>query len=999
MIERTDADSEPYLESFLSSAFGAGAGDFEATASRTADLDELPDRVGPYIVAERIGHGGMGQVFRVLDPTLGREVAIKVIREHLVDDPAVVQRFKAEAKLCSQLQHPGVVPIHEMGMTDDGRPYFTMKVIEGRTLDRILRDMEPEQRGEILSTFGRICDTLAYAHSHGVVHGDMKPQNIMVGAFGEVQVMDWGFAREVGDSPSSDRPSRGLGEVRVFGTPSYMAPEQALGDGAEIDARTDVFGLGAVLCEILSGEPPYRGATRAETFLQASHGWLSRAHDNMLASGCDPALVALAMECLSPQADDRPSDAAEVADRVRAHVASAEDRARRSELRAAEARAIAQQEQRARRLTIALAISVFAAVIVPAAIYLKWSSDRRARQATTGQAIAAAMARARVLILHAASAAPGDLEPWTAAQSAAGEAAALAAMRDVDAGQADEVDALVRELELGRASAVRDQTMVDQLLLLRPHGIVSNPRALEAGYQEAFREYGLDFEVLGEAAAVEGIVLSAISRDLIHALDEWVLLRRHHKVGPPDSWRLLLDTACDSDPEPWRTEVRYAFRDERVDWLRAQVDLPELAERPLESMRLLARLLAEIGEREAAIRVYRMATIRHPEDYWLTHDLASQLGLLRPAPTDEMVRLYSMAAAVRPKSEHALVDLGRAMLLDADRIEENTEEAIRNGVQVLRRAIDLDPSDGRSHAMYAIGLIRMGQLEDAEASLLRAQELGFKGIGNDLSSVQLRQGHFDDALTTLRTFAFTPREEPVRRIMLADLLIQDYEIAAAMDVVDALFADNPDDASGHWFLALCLLERGDFAGAEEALERAVAAPGANTQPWASRVEGARHSLTVAELLAPEIQRGVDPRLGNVTEAVAVGQVAMRMGHYYTAFRFYERLLDDPTDPVGLFAALEGVEAAVRVARGAWDPGVPADGAEQTRARPVAIELAATLLDRVESARDANTYDLFCVLRRLEKNPEIMAERAAHPDDWEALERRWRAIRESLQTEL
>ncbi len=163
----------------------------------TAERASLPEGRGNYQILGEIARGGMGVVLRGHDTDLGRDVAMKVLNKDLADRPEVVQRFVEEAQIGGQLQHPGIVPVYELGLMADDRPYFTMKLIKGRTLAATLvrRDSVEDDRAQFLSIFESVCQTMAYAHSKGVIHRDLKPANIMVGAFGDVQVVDGGLAK------------------------------------------------------------------------------------------------------------------------------------------------------------------------------------------------------------------------------------------------------------------------------------------------------------------------------------------------------------------------------------------------------------------------------------------------------------------------------------------------------------------------------------------------------------------------------------------------------------------------------------------------------------------------------------------------------------------------------------------------------------------------------------------------------------------------------------
>jgi serine/threonine-protein kinase len=215
-------EPEPFLEKALRAAFALDA------PAAAAAAEGIPPRVGRFRVDGVVGHGGMGVVLRGYDAELDRPVAVKLLREGRADDPAAVRAFLEEARIGGGLQHPGVVPVHEVGWTDDGRPFLAMKLVEGATLaDRLAaRAGAPAERLALLSVFERMCRAAAYAHDRGVLHLDLKPENVLVGSYGEVVLTDWGFAAAApreGGGRAADRP-------RIAGTPAYMAPEQARGE-------------------------------------------------------------------------------------------------------------------------------------------------------------------------------------------------------------------------------------------------------------------------------------------------------------------------------------------------------------------------------------------------------------------------------------------------------------------------------------------------------------------------------------------------------------------------------------------------------------------------------------------------------------------------------------------------------------------------------------------------------------------------------------------------
>jgi eukaryotic-like serine/threonine-protein kinase len=241
----------------------------DKTIDRLRQTANFPDLSGTrYQLLERVASGGMGTVYAALDEPLQRRVALKVL-DVPVANGDFARRLSREARVLARLEHPGIVPVHDVGTLSDGRVFYTMKFVEGRRLDKHIEAVTslPDR----LRLFLRICDAVAFAHARGVLHRDLKPANVMVGAFGEVLVMDWGLAkilREPSADSSEDDPEttilhtlepRGTlaeaatqatqitGQGTVLGTPGYMSPEQSRGDIAHVDERSDIFSLGALL--------------------------------------------------------------------------------------------------------------------------------------------------------------------------------------------------------------------------------------------------------------------------------------------------------------------------------------------------------------------------------------------------------------------------------------------------------------------------------------------------------------------------------------------------------------------------------------------------------------------------------------------------------------------------------------------------------------------------------------------------------------------------------
>ncbi|MFO7735081.1 MAG: serine/threonine-protein kinase, partial [bacterium] len=232
------------------------------------------------------GSGGVGRVYVAYDKKIGRKIAFKELLSQRLrtESEETEARFIREAKLTSQLEHPSIVTVHEVDLKDDGTPYYTMRRVKGKTLyTAIYESHEAEKPLRLLPHFRDLCNAVAYAHSRGIIHRDIKPENVMIGEFGETVVLDWGLAKMKGSSAEKEEDSdmdmnslRDKNPLKTIsgkplGTPAYMSPEQAMGETEKIDEQSDIFSLGAVLYEILSGKQPFEGATTLEIINKVLH--------------------------------------------------------------------------------------------------------------------------------------------------------------------------------------------------------------------------------------------------------------------------------------------------------------------------------------------------------------------------------------------------------------------------------------------------------------------------------------------------------------------------------------------------------------------------------------------------------------------------------------------------------------------------------------------------------------------------------------------------------
>jgi serine/threonine protein kinase/Flp pilus assembly protein TadD len=525
---------------------------------------EMPEDgyIGRYHLLGEIARGGMGAILRGRDTDLGRDLAVKVLLETHADRPDVIQRFIEEAQINGQLQHPGIAPVYELGQFADKRPFFTMKLVKGKTLSELLtnRSSPKEDQTKFLGIFEQVCLTLAYAHSRGVIHRDLKPSNIMVGTFGEVQLMDWGLAKVLASGGVADEkkakelPQADLSVIRtvrseqvdtpgygsethagsVLGTPAYMAPEQALGEVDRLDERVDVFGLGALLCEILTGRPPYQGESGKEVFRLAVRAKLDEAFDRLEKCEADRELIELTKTCLSAEPTERARDAGVLAGEIAAYFESVQTRLAKAEKAAVQAEARADEERKRRSVTMALTISMMFIVLLGAGSWTVISTQNAdherqvaERQSRLVDQIKDEITEAQMLRL-VANADFGDERPLLQAQQAVARADALAQADLI----APELLARINQLESELDNEVKDRRVVAALQKARTQRIEMNsktgegPNRIANLYRLAFAEYGIQ---IGNASPKTIAELMSSRRDfvrdaMIAALDDLILL-------------------------------------------------------------------------------------------------------------------------------------------------------------------------------------------------------------------------------------------------------------------------------------------------------------------------------------------------------------------------------------------------------------------------------------------------------------------------------------------
>jgi tetratricopeptide (TPR) repeat protein len=780
----------------------------EPAAEGTTPPSQPTGTAGRHLLFGEIGRGGVGVVLQGRDPDLERPLAIKALREDHRHNPDLARRFLEEAKITGQLQHPGIPPVHELGRLPDGRPYFAMKLVKGRTLADLLAG-RADLRQELLRflmVFEQVCQTVAYAHARRVIHRDLKPANVMVGAFGEVQVMDWGMAKvlcpggNAGASPDGQAPegdtvirtgrSGSTAEASqpgtVLGTPSFMPPEQARGEVDRLDERADVFGLGALLCVILTGRPPYTGSAY-EVHGRAQEGDLAGAFARLDGCGADAELVQLGKECLAAERDGRPRDAGAVAARVVAYQAGVQERLRRAELERAAAQERAAGERKRRKLLAGLAAASLALVVGGAgsALWLqRKEADRREavvrRETELRQGVATDLQTAAALREQAR---------WATAR----QVLARTRERLGETGPAD-----LRE-QLGQATA--DLELAARLDDIRQkqsvwvEGKFDKATALRE-YPAAFAEAGLGRVGDDEEAVAVRVRGSAVKAQLVAALDDWASITREEEDR---LFRWLMAVARRADPDPvWRDRFRDpAVRRDRaaLERLAREAKVEELSPQVVTA---LGRALMSAGADAGPL--LREAQRLHPNDFWLSFTLGETcLDAKKP---EEAAGHFRAARALQPRSLAVRNNLGSAL-----RAQGELEEAVKE----FREALRLDPKNAKAHH-YILGfaLHKKGEREEAIKEYREALRLDpkFAMAHYDLGRALGAQGEREEAVEEYReALRLDPKFTPAHNNLGNALYEMGEREEAFKEYREALRLD-PKFAPAHYNLGNALAAQG-----------------------------------------------------------------------------------------------------------------------------------------------------------------------------------------------
>jgi len=923
---------------------------------------EIEDPFTRYEIQGRIARGGMGIVLKGRDRQLGREVAIKVLDRRHAANPAMIERFIEEAQIGGQLQHPGIVPVQEVGYRSDRRPYFVMKLVKGQTLGRLLAERaDPGQdRRRYLDVFERLCQTMAYAHARSVVHRDLKPANVMVGAFGEVQIMDWGLAKVLGDDREKQQPSEeaaGKGRTivetvrtagsdtrshagSVMGTPAYMPPEQARGEVDRIDARSDVFALGAILCEILTGEPPYVAETFSKVRQKAQAGDLTEALARLDSRRLDEDLDRLTRDCLAQESQDRPANAGVVAESISAYLASLEERVRAAEVGAARAEARAVAERRVRKRTVLAAVSLFAAIVVISGGYLWMDHGRRQRQRRANDKVVSALQAAIAAHEQALVSATADPAKWAEVKVLISRAKGLAEDTDVDVALRKRAEALHSRLERDAAAAreaaaraEKDRRMaarLDEIRIRSGDQDQLDHRQRDLDYANAFREYGIDVETLDPGQAAERIRASRMTAALVNALDLWTSTRRRYLGRENPGWRRLYQMAEAVDTDPVRRKIRRATHDRDVQALQAIAHSKRMEERPVDEILRVAMALRAVDDLEGAVKLLQAAVRKHAGgDFWVHYMLSICLYDLKPPRLDAAVQHGWAAVAIRPESANAWNTLGVAQKASGrtDRAIESFERALEiNGrcvpavcslaqtyiekgesdraIEIHRQMPRGGPGEEDARIYLSLGLAHRvnGDLEAARDAYRTAIRLrpDYSEAWNNLGHVLVLERKIEEARAA---FAKAIEADPAHvnpYLGLTDLLMKTRKLEEAREWMEKVLSISEDDAAvqnvyGHFLERTGRIDQAIVAYRKAATRRATKANYWNDLGIAL----GRHGRLEEALLA--FDRTIRLQPDHVKAHQNRGSILARMKRWNEALSsFEEALRHGPDDPRTLY---------------------------------------------------------------------------------------------------
>jgi len=850
-----DLDTRRRVERLLEAHSQAGSflGARPAIVATTTDLpaESSGSPIGPYKLLQEIGTGGMGVVWMAEQTRpVQRKVALKIIKAGM-DSRQVLARFEAERQALALMDHPNIAKVFDGGATAAGRPFFVMELVKGQPITQYCDEhrLTPRQRLEL---FVPVCQAIQHAHQKGIIHRDVKPSNVLVAPYDGkpvVKVIDFGVAKATGQRLTEKTLFTELGAV--VGTLEYMSPEQAELNNQDIDTRSDIYALGVLLYELLTGSTPL---TRQQ-LKQAAFSEMLR-----LIREEEPPKPSTRLsdskDSLPSISAQRHTEPAKLTKLVRGELdwivmkALEKDRNRRYET----ANGFAQDLQRyladepvqacppsawyrfhkfTQRHKAGLRIAAAAALVLLLAIagvsWALWDQAARRtelaeRMAETEWTVSAALVQTEQWRKQAGDApiatsqeADAVLALWRQAEASLAQAETALRTGTADDRLRQQVMDERQQIEQGRAQAQRtaklfrdlDDARMTQSIWIETHWDYASA---STKYAAAFAAYGLEVKP-GPAEELARRIRAeqpAIREALIVALENWCSTAASAKTA--ELANLVLAIAAAADDDPWRRQFRAAASAGDVTSLRA---LSRQARRlclPPSSLLLLAARLSSQGDLDEAVTLLRWARGRHLTDFWIHFDLGARLrpdddkSDKSPKILEEAIGCYRTALALRPAAVAAHNNLGLALLA-----EKQLDEAIAE----CRKAIELNPKFARAHTSLGLALQANNLLNEAMVEYRKAIDLDpkFAPAHNGLGNALMAKNQLDEAMGEYRkAIALDPRFAPAHS-NLGNALMAKNQLDEAIAECRRAIELNPKLARPHHNLGNALMAKNQLGEA------------------------------------------------------------------------------------------------------------------------------------------------------------------------------------------
>ncbi len=887
----------------------ADAGD--RTETYLPAVEGVGSTVGPYRLMEQIGEGGMGLVF-VAEQTapLRRRVAVKLIKPGM-DSRAVLARFEAERQALALMDHPHIARVLDAGTTPTGRPYFVMELVKGaRITDHC--DANRLTVRERLGLFGQVCRAVQHAHQKGVIHRDLKPSNVLVAVHdvaAAVKVIDFGVAKAVGTSLSDKTIYTRF--AQLIGTPLYMSPEQAGESSLDVDTRTDVYSLGVLLYELLTGttpilpqalrqvgpdemrrvireDDPPRPSARVSTLDAAALTTLAdanKADSRRLSQQLRGDLDCVVMRCLEKDRERRYDSAAALAADVDRFLTDQPVVARPQSVGYRVRKFI--RRNRAKVIGAGVTLGV-AALVTPVVIWqAKEAATARDRADEGDRSARLKREETEHLVTHLLGtevAARRRAKDWGRAEEGLNRGRAL--LQSVDGSEELQIDIREQLRDVRTAASLRDLSPLH-------FGINNDFLASSRGdgdYHQTFRAFGIDVEALPAEEAGRLLSARTIRDELAAALVDWAVIVSGGVDHPNRAARVrhLMAVAQATDPDPWRTKIREAVKALDADTLSRLAKSAELDTQPPTTLCLLGMTLREVNRPKEALAVLTRGQRQYPADLALNLELGYSLTVANPPRHDLAVGYFRAAVASAPDAGVAHFALGDGLYFSG-----NSGEAIA----AYRRAGELNPRHLGAFLNLGNTHLDLGQLDEATAAYRKASRINERdpqphfNLGNALRA----GGRLEEAAAEYRHALRLKDEYIPARCNLGLVLAEMGQLDDAVAELRLGLRQNKGWVDLWSALGTTQFKQGNFEDAVASLWEGVRLNGKNSELRRNLGVALYHSCRPDEAAA-ELREAL--RLGE-TDAVVhqyLGMALSSAGKYDDAVAAYKNAISlDPTD--------------------------------------------------------------------------------------------------------